>query len=86
MSGVLDSEQPCVHCWLQLAQRGWGRHPSLRSKLWGTEDCGRHRGSWEAERIMGGTEGLREAQKAEIKAGGTEDYGRHRGIGGGTEG
>ena len=35
---------------------------------------------------MGGTEGLREAQKAEIKAGGTEDYGRHRGIGEGTEG
>ena len=35
-----------------------------------------HRGSWEAERIMGGTGGLGEAQKAEIKAAGTGHCGR----------
>ena len=33
-----------------------------------------HRGSWEAERIMGGTGGLGEAQKAESQAVG------HRGL------
>ena len=64
---------------LTVGTEGLGRHTRLRSKLWGTEDCGRHRG-------------IGEAQTAEIKAAGTGHCVRHRGsweaqgYGGGTEG
>lgn len=33
MSKVLDSQQPCVHCRLQLAQRGCGRLHPRESKV-----------------------------------------------------
>ena len=67
------------------AQGDWGRHRRLRSRLGvqgivgGTEDHGRHKGSWGPPRIVGGTGGLGEAHKAEIQAGG------HRGLSGGTK-
>ena len=51
---------------LTVGTEGLGRHTRLRSKLWGTEDCGRHRG-------------IGEAQTAEIKAAGTGHCVRHRG-------
>ena len=53
---------------LTVGTEGLGRHTRLRSKLWGTEDCGRH---W----------GIGEAQTAEIKAAGTGHCVRHRGLG-----
>lgn len=51
-----------------MGTEGLGRHTRLRSKLWGTGDGGGHRGLWEAQRVMGGTGGLGEAQKAESQA------------------
>ena len=82
-------------------QGDWGRHRRLRSRLrvqdivGGSEDRGRHRGSWEAQgdwgrhrrlraRLWGtgdygGHQGSWEAHIAEFRAGGTRDPGRYRG-------